>query len=1525
MTSTDTATPDRDRYQPALLVGLGGTGMRTLRFVRWIARNGGDKALEEALDAGRIKLIGFDTDDDANAMVEVDSHVLPRPPEWNGEWSSQSRTLPSLGGDFHLIPTRNIGNTLSILQRSQHERDQQVKDGGYWSYYDWLPKGDHQILQSLDSGQSGTKGASQWRPLGRMALCSDVQKIVDVLAAAARRVEFHLPSGSEAAGNLRIHLVCSLSGGTGAGMFWDIAFLLREQFPNCLISGSFLLADSFVGAVNTHRVQANCYAALKELAAYKNWRLKAGEKLHMRYQMDLGTRTLERAAGDHSDFETIYLYRSFKPANIPSQGLNVTRTLVDTNCLRIAESLIARQRNDMRQALDGNGRNSATDKDALRFEREREYIFSTSTTIRLDMGSPEQAAFGIRAALYRRLHDRTGGHLTPMLTRRSLIQALGDSLPSQVDQRIDGNEDLAAIWINGIVAANGAILEESKARWKAMLADIPAEANRIQAGDYSIANSASDALNAPPKLRSEAVCTLYERIDSKLRAEWRNTLTDANSSENQKDFPLGVLVLQDVEKHWMKLTVRLEQVREEMEKSLRLLDSGVRNWIEDSLSQLQPKDGKAEPPATATAASQMGVGKIPISIYHMRAELGLCPVVKVAELRDALATWQGGPVDVMFKRLCDDLTQAVSALKPRREDWAALVRQFVLEHRQALASALKDILDTDDNNHRTLSSANSQLNVVARDSVQMVHLDPDHAYEQTYLALLPIHNELARLRAETNRFRSQFDATGEALTTLAGKLENGKGEAGDLIGSLRDNDAYRKWSEFLKQLADRLSEMPAQPLLPQDPGESVAKRFMTVLTDLFEEIFLRSMDADIIRDERTFKDVLKAVAVLSNIFALHWLEQPAFLIQRLGGEAGIRDMIRRCHSTVFANSTAVKSIQLPRLVIALPAAASTLSLHKATASLKKLQDTFTTATRSVLQLEPVFTATPSDTPLIYLEDLYHPGRSIDGIEHLEHHYGRVDARIRPLLHFHRGADNLPPLAPARGSRAAMLCGNPECSYDITGLADDKLFCPGCHGPILNRCGNPGCGANDLAARLGPPGADRNDHPLPFHCPECNQRLVTHWWRCGEPGHEKERQSTRDGVCRYCMEEYGIGRRPYLEIRRFNPQAPFDCPGCLAQDVIEPAKRRKVPSELHLMFRDGLLPEHAIDFRSAARAAKLPIGECWQPDGKEHMLFPTLEYQSNTMTATRQLFREGKRFVSDDRRISTAYGCFHCGHPIHVPGLADTAVVKPTECPRCLRQVQECVYCTHGDHRLFAPWTAKDGTERCPRCDNLMAGALVDFNKAALNGLTEAAQCRNLLTCRAGARPWSTATELHHEHCACCSHDGLEIPLIGSDEFKAAIERCPHCLSLVGDENGPRDPDGRIIPLDAGAILDRFAERSAHDLRAPCPVCSAIPIVVLKWMVESEYFANLPTNDYEKKRQELAGKVADISDAIPQIDVKQGLDILNTIRGTTDTRLLRRKLTDITGRNVTLLDIQQKLDGLYTQQSPCQRALAQCLK
>ncbi len=422
------------------------------------------------------------------------------------------------------------------------------------------------------------------------------------------------------------------------------------------------------------------------------------------------------------------------------------------------------------------------------------------------------------------------------------------------------------------------------------------------------------------------------------------------------------------------------------------------------------------------------------------------------------------------------------------------------------------------------------------------------------------------------------------------------------------------------------------------------------------------------------------------------------------------------------------------------------------------------------------------------------------------------------------------------------------------------------------------------------------------------------------GHGKDWRATSDGVCGRCMEEYQAGRRPYLEIRRWNAAAPFDCPGCLSE-VVEPTKRRKVPGELRRLFEAGMIPSHVMDFRNAARRARLALDECLQSEGKAHMLFPTIDYEMNNVNDRRSVFRDGNRFVSADQRISTTYSCFHCGHPIHIPNGCVTPM-EPTDCPRCLRRLQECVYCTHTDHKLFTPRKANDGTERCPRCDNLMARVLCDFNAAALKGLTHPAHCLNLLTCRAGSRPWSTATELHNAHCCCSADAGQPVPLLRHDLFEAEVDRCPLCLSLVGQKDAPKTPDGEIIPLAADGILDHFADRNAVDLRAPCAICSAKPIAVLKWMSTSGYFNSLPNREYDEKRQKMMD-MAIVSDPVPRLDARNGLDILNTIRRTSDTTLLYSALTHLLGRSFTPSATQQDLDGLYTQQSPCQRALALC--
>lgn len=61
-------------------------------------------------------------------------------------------------------------------------------------------------------------------------------------------------------------LVGSLAGGTGSGIFLDVAFLLRQLTKDeDQLFGYFLLPDIYVNRPGTQNVEANAYAALKEL------------------------------------------------------------------------------------------------------------------------------------------------------------------------------------------------------------------------------------------------------------------------------------------------------------------------------------------------------------------------------------------------------------------------------------------------------------------------------------------------------------------------------------------------------------------------------------------------------------------------------------------------------------------------------------------------------------------------------------------------------------------------------------------------------------------------------------------------------------------------------------------------------------------------------------------------------------------------------------------------------------------------------------------------------------------------------------------------------------------------------------------------------------------------------------------------------------------------------------------------------------------------------------------------------------
>jgi hypothetical protein len=118
-------------------------------------------------------------------------------------------------------------------------------------------------------------GAGQIRALGRLALFANATIVYENLRdllALARDYRDERPSDRQKhvyepyTPHLTVALVGSLAGGTGSGIFLDVAFALRQLMKDeDQLFGYLLLPDIYVNRPGTQNVEANAYAALKEL------------------------------------------------------------------------------------------------------------------------------------------------------------------------------------------------------------------------------------------------------------------------------------------------------------------------------------------------------------------------------------------------------------------------------------------------------------------------------------------------------------------------------------------------------------------------------------------------------------------------------------------------------------------------------------------------------------------------------------------------------------------------------------------------------------------------------------------------------------------------------------------------------------------------------------------------------------------------------------------------------------------------------------------------------------------------------------------------------------------------------------------------------------------------------------------------------------------------------------------------------------------------------------------------------------
>ena len=245
-------TSKRRTMVPALIVGLGGTGYRVLKYIKenFLKSDEFNHQIP-----GTVRLLSIDTDPNEEAAPEA----------------------VKLDAKEKLYVTVKTGELLTNLQQ-------------YPEIKKWFPA--HRVKFTVQSG------ARQIRALGRLALFKNIETIVAAVQDAVQEITqkklMNVPDDSGIARTpddvpINVYVVSSMSGGTGSGMLVDMGFIIREVCARLgkkqpELQACFFLPDAFIQVPRNQqdRLCANGAAALKELDFF----MENMEKFNVVYKED---------------------------------------------------------------------------------------------------------------------------------------------------------------------------------------------------------------------------------------------------------------------------------------------------------------------------------------------------------------------------------------------------------------------------------------------------------------------------------------------------------------------------------------------------------------------------------------------------------------------------------------------------------------------------------------------------------------------------------------------------------------------------------------------------------------------------------------------------------------------------------------------------------------------------------------------------------------------------------------------------------------------------------------------------------------------------------------------------------------------------------------------------------------------------------------------------------------------------------------------------------------------------------------
>ena len=212
-----------------IVVGIGGTGLDALRALR-------RRVVEEKGSLEALPNLGYfyiDTDPKEVAVTEDNRQ----------KWEVLGTSIQLSSDEVFIVETPEISQIVSNI-------------GAYPHIQSWFPI---EQLRSIDQSSRDTPGARQVRPLGRCAFTLKSEAIGAKFQALFNR----LPQAS-GGGESHVYVIGSLSGGTGSGMFLDLAYRIREWTSGVPKLHAFLVMPD-LSAGRGDRYLANAYAALLEL------------------------------------------------------------------------------------------------------------------------------------------------------------------------------------------------------------------------------------------------------------------------------------------------------------------------------------------------------------------------------------------------------------------------------------------------------------------------------------------------------------------------------------------------------------------------------------------------------------------------------------------------------------------------------------------------------------------------------------------------------------------------------------------------------------------------------------------------------------------------------------------------------------------------------------------------------------------------------------------------------------------------------------------------------------------------------------------------------------------------------------------------------------------------------------------------------------------------------------------------------------------------------------------------------------